>query len=146
MKTASSFLPAAPPAALACSIARSAALTWVSLRPASGPLSISRTPILIVSSAYETGGAVVVIAIARAAEYNALKPRPVSAFVMLPLLVFQYRSQRHDRLVLRCADGGRRSRPDDFSLGQNDESIRRPLDEVKMLLNHQHHGSCAPDW
>ena len=87
MKSASNFLPTAPPAALICSIARLIALTCVSLRPASGPLSISSAPILIVSSAWAAPSS--------ASAAPAIAPiRPVfecfrSCFLSLPCLDFR---------------------------------------------------------
>src|SRR6266702_2440003 len=142
MKLASSFRPAAPPAALICSIARLTALTWVSFSPASGPLSISSTPILTVSSAK----AAVVTARAIAAPIvtvrNALKAGPMDdVFMFLSPPFSDLPLQGHERLVLRRTDGADGARPDNFPLRQDHETIRRTLDETQVLLDHEHAGA-----
>src|ERR1700722_13871441 len=140
MKSASSFLPAAPPAALICSIARLMALVCDSLRPASGPLSINKAPILIVSSACAP---VANVAATAPAASKARKPPSFVNFLMFPLpsFVFAARSQGHQDLVLGRVDGVRRARSDDRPFCKNDETVRRALDEVQMLLDDENAGT-----
>src|SRR5579859_1004118 len=144
MKIASSFLPAAPPAALIRSIARLTALTCVSLRPASGPLSINSTPILTVSSASAPVVTASAIAAPIVAARSLVEPQSMNDFVISSLLHFScFFLQGHQRLVLRRADDSNGARPDDLAFGQDEEPVRRALHQAEVLLDNEHAGAGA---
>src|ERR1700722_20759952 len=77
----------------------------------------------------------------RRARLESPRASSISSCFPLPSFVFAARSQGHQRLVLGRVDGVRRARSDDRPFCKNDETVRRALDEVQMLLDAANAGT-----